>query len=235
MNIDLRKKIVIDLKKYIGIDKQKAIVACCYDRSGSFTWAYQNGLMQRLTERVLPIGLGFDDDGVVDLFIFHNEAWRSKVDITLSTINDVIPEIKKHPSGGTKYAPAIKLILDEYIGEAKSSGLFGLGKASRPAKTLKYPVFVLYFTDGDNDDKRETEAILREASNYGIFFQFIGVGDADMYFLEKVNGLSGTFIDNCGFFRVSDIDNITDEQLYSQMMMEFPQFIIKARSKNLIS
>ena len=230
--LDLRKKIVLDLKKAKGLEGQLSTVVAVYDRSGSLDWAYRDGTMQRLTERILPVGLGFDDNGVVDLFIFHNQAWRSKVDITLTTVNAVIPEITRHSSGGTSYAPAIKLILDEYIGEPTGGGLFS--KKQRPTKKLPYPVFVLYFTDGENDDKKETEELMREASNYGIFFQFVGIGNATMPFLEKLDDLSGRNIDNAGFFRAKDIDRMSDEDLYTNMMTEFPTFVTQARAKNLI-
>lgn len=230
--LDLRKKMVLDLKKEKGLDGQLATVVAVYDRSGSLDWAYNNGVMQRLTERVLPVGLGFDDNGVVDLFMFHNRAWRSKVDITIGTINDVIPEIKRHSSGGTSYAPAIKLILDEYIGAPTGGGW--LSKASRPVKKLEYPVFVLYFTDGANDDKAQTEELIREASNYGVYFQFIGIGDASMPFLEKLDDLSGRTVDNCGFFRAKDIDTMSDTDLYTNMMKEFPLFVSEARTKGYI-
>lgn len=230
--LDLRKAIVLDLKKKKGLEGQLATVVAVYDRSGSLNWAYRDGTMQRLTERVLPVGLGFDDNQTVDLFIFHDKAWRSKVDIQRSTINNVIPEITRHDSGGTRYAPAIRLILDEYIGAASGGGLFS--KATRPKKVLPFPVFVLYFTDGENDDKAATEDLIREASHYGIFFQFIGIGTASMPFLEKLDDLSGRNIDNAGFFRAKDIDRMSDDDLYSQMMSEFPSFVTKARQKNLI-
>lgn len=234
--LDLRKKIVLDLKKEKGLEGQLATVVAVYDRSGSLDWAYRDGTMQRLTERVLPVGLGFDDNGCVDLFIFHNQAWRSKVDITLPTVNAVIPEITRHHSGGTSYAPAIKLILDEYIGAAVSTGggFFSKGTMQRPAKKLPYPVFVLYFTDGENDDKAATEEVMREASKYGIYFQFIGIGTAGMPFLEKLDDLSGRDIDNAGFFRASNIDSMSDNDLYRNMMTEFPAFVSEARRKGLI-
>lgn len=230
--IDLRKNIVLDLKKKKGLEGQKATVVAVYDRSGSLDWAYTDGTMQRLSERVLPVGLGFDDDGTVDLFIFHNDAWRSKVDISLNTINAVIPEIMRHGSGGTSYAPAIRLILDEYIGKPVKSGLFS--KKERPSKKLQYPVFVLYFTDGANDDKSDTMELMREASKYGIYFQFIGIGTAGMPFLETLDNLTGREIDNAGFFRATNVDAMTDDELYQNMMLEFPKFVSEARTKGLI-
>lgn len=235
--LDLRKQIVLNLKKDKGLDGQLATVVAVYDRSGSLDWAYKDGTMQRLTERVLPVGLGFDDNEIVDLFIFHNDAWRSRVDIKRDTINAVIPEITRHSSGGTSYAPAIKLILDEYIGAPVTTGGGWLSKGTtqRPDKKLPYPVFVLYFTDGANDDKKQTEELIIEASKYGIYFQFIGIGTADMPFLEKLDDLTGRQIDNCGFFRASNIDRMTDQDLYTNMMTEFPDFVKLARTKGYIS
>ena len=173
------------------------------------------------------MGLSFDDNGVTDLFIFFYYSWRSKVDISLGTVNQVIPEITKHSSGGTNYAPAIKLILDEYIGPEKKGFMFA--KGGRTFKKLPYPVFVMYFTDGENGDRTETEQLIQEAAKYGIFFQFIGIGNASMPFLEKLDTLN-TVIDSVGFFRAQDLDRMSDTELYNNLLSEFFKYIPKARA-----
>ena len=230
--LNLRKNIILNLKKSKGLDGQVASVCAVYDYSGSMEHLYQNGFMQSLTERILPVGLGFDDDQSVDLYVFHNQAFAHKNPITVSNITQIVPEIQKtYQYGGTSYAPAINLILDKWIGK-KSSGLFSSGK--RPEKKLDNPVFVLYFTDGQNDDANATVAAMREASKYGIFFQFIGIGSARFDFLQKLDDLDGRNIDNADFFQCNNINAITDEDLYNRLMTEFPNFVKEARNKNLI-
>ncbi len=232
--LDLRKQIVLDLKKEVGLDGQIASVCAVFDKSGSMSPLYSNGFMQELVERLLPIGLGFDDDGTVDTYVFHDEAYRYG-GITRNNYSGVVSDIiRKYEYGGTRYAPPIKLILDEWVGKP-SGGLLGFGAKKRPAQTLKHPVFVLYFTDGENEDKQETIDILREASNYGVFFMFVGVGNASLNFLQKLDDLNGRFIDNADFHQFIDVRKVSDEELYRRLMVEFPKFVKDAKSKNLIA
>lgn len=228
--LDFRKNKVIDLKNATGLGTQKASVVLVMDKSGSMETMFKNGTVQSLVERVLPLGLAFDDDQKVEYYIFHNEAWKHPEDISVSNLETIIPDtIRKYGYGGTSYAPAIALILDEWVG--KKSGLFS---KSRPKKSFKDPVYVIYITDGQNDDKAATEAILRESSNFPIYFQFVGIGKASFAFLEKLDDLSGRTIDNAGFFQVNDLSQIGDDELYQRMLKEFPQFVTEVRQKNWI-
>lgn len=231
--LNLRKEKVLNLKKSVGLDGQLAYVVAVYDKSGSMEHLYKNGFVQRLTERVLPIGMAFDDNQSVDLYVFHNESYSHKDPITTSNYTTIVSDIlRQYGWGGTNYAPPINQILDEY--SEKSGGFMGFGGKTRKTKKLKYPVYVLYFTDGANDDKRETEALLREASHHGIFFQFVGIGNARFDFLQKLDDLDNRFIDNADFFQANDLDSITDDQLYARLMTEFPDYVKEARAKGLI-
>lgn len=234
MQLDLRKQIVLDLKKQKGLEGQIARVVLCLDKSGSMDWLYKNGFVQRLVERVLPVGLGFDDDGEVELYVFHNEAFRHKTNISVNSISSIVPEvIRQYEYGGTKYAPPIELILDQMIG-TKSGGMFGLGRKERPNKKLLNPVYVIYVTDGENSDRKETEEILKEASGYPIFFQFVGIGKETFSFLKKLDDLSGRVVDNANFFQANDLDKMTDEDLYGKLMEEFPSFVQECKRLNWI-
>lgn len=229
--LNLRKEKVLNLKKSVGLDGQLAYVCAVYDKSGSMEHLYKNGFVQRLTERVLPIGMAFDDNQSVDLFVFHTKSYQHKEPISTSNYTRIVSDIMRdYDWDGTNYAPPINQILDQY---SEKGGWFGGGK--RKAKKLKYPVYVLYFTDGANDDKRETEELLREASNHGIFFQFVGIGNARFDFLQKLDDLDGRFIDNADFFQANDLDSITDDQLYARLMTEFPEYVKQARAKGLIA
>lgn len=232
-NLDLRKRIVLDLKKKIGLEGQKASVILVLDKSGSMSGLYNNGKVQQLLERMLPLGLGFDDDGEVDFYVFHNEAFRHKTTINRQTIPTIVSDvIGQYDYGGTSYAPPIKLILDQWIGKS-SSGWFTKEK-TRPAKSFKDPLYVIYLTDGQNDDKAETELVLREASKYPIFFQFVGLGNDSFYFLQKLDNLTGREMDNANFFQANDVSRMSDDDLYAKMMVEFPQFVTECKAKRLI-
>lgn len=232
--LNLRKAGILNLKKTIGLDGQKASVVFVLDKSGSMSGLYNNGFVQRLTERILPLGLAFDDNGEVDFYIFHDKAFKHPKNITLSTVTQVIPEvISKYGYEGTNYAPPIKMILDDFIGK-KSSGIFGMGKSDRPSKKLEHPIYVIYITDGQNSDKSDTDSIIREASGHPIYFQFVGIGNASFSYLEKLDDLSGRVVDNAGFFQANDLERLSDDELYSKMLKEFPSFVKEVRSKNWI-
>jgi hypothetical protein len=233
--LDLRKRIVLDLKKKKGLEGQVASVILVLDKSGSMSNLYKNGFVQRLVERVLPVGLGFDDDGEVELYVFHSSAYRHKTNISRGTLSSIVPDvIKQYGYEATEYANPIKLILDQWIGP-KSSGFLGMGSKTRPSKKLLNPLYVIFVTDGENSDKSETEEVLREASNYPIFFQFVGIGNERFNFLRKLDDLSGRVVDNANFFQANDLDGMSDEDLYDKLMTEFPDFIQNVRSKGWIS
>lgn len=234
--LDLRKQVVLDLKKTIGLDGQKATVVLVLDKSGSMQTRYQNGFVQRLLDRVLPIGLGFDDDQSVDLIVFHHEAFMH-TPITRATIGNIVADVvKSYQWGATNYAPPINLLMDVVVGkQVKTGGVLGMGGTmKRPNTPQQNPVYVIYVTDGQNDDKSATEESLRECSQYPIFFQFVGIGNERFTFLQKLDDLPGRVRDNADFFQANDLDSISDDELYSRMMTEFPEFVRQCKTAGLI-
>lgn len=229
--IDLRKQIVLDLKKKIGLDGQKAQVYLALDFSGSMTGLYNNGSVQELIERILPLGLAFDDNGEVDFYLFHDSFIKMKENITLSNVNGYINNkvINKYRMGGTSYAPVINDIVSQF---AAKKGFMGFGKSD--SKTLEYPVYVIFITDGHNSDVSAAEKAMRDASSCGVFFQFVGIGSSSFPFLEKLDNLSGRNIDNANFFKVDNLNRKSDDDLYALLLHEFPSFIREARQKNMI-
>lgn len=226
--LDLRKEIVLDLKKRIGLEGQKAQVVFAMDFSGSMTNLYRNGSVQTLSERILPLGMAFDDNGEVDFYIFHDGYKKLPENLTISNIPGYINTkvLGKYSMGGTNYAPIINAIVSDF---KPKKGFFS------GSKPLEYPVYVIFITDGENYDKREAEQAIVEASKYGIFFQFVGIGSEQFNFLQKLDNLQGRNIDNANFFKVQDLASKTDDDLYNLLLTEFPSFVKEARSKNLIA
>ena len=226
--LNLRKEKVLDLKKKLNIPDQKAQVVLCLDYSGSMSSLYRDGSVQELVERVLPLGLAFDDNGEVDFYLFENGCTKLPENITMGNVDGYIDSkvIGKYGMGGTEYAPVIKSVVKEF------SNLTGIYKKSYGKMNL--PVYVIFITDGDNRDHNETETIIRDASNTGIFFQFVGIGDATFDFLKKLDTMSGRNIDNANFFTVKRLTEKNDDELYALLLAEFPSFVRGARAKGMI-
>lgn len=228
-----RKQAILNLKKDNGIENQKAQVILCLDFSGSMGTLYTNGTVQDTVERILPLGLAFDDNQEVDFYLFHDSSFKLPENLNLKNIDGYINNkvIGKYNMGGTNYAPPLKQILKEFC-KFKSGGFLGMGK-QEPSQ-LEYPIYVIFITDGENFDKSETEQTLIECSKHGMFVQFVGIGGESFNFLQKLDDLKGRFLDNANFFRVPNLKNISDTELYSLLLKEFPDWSKEVKKHNLI-
>ena len=68
-------KCVVDLSKKSNIDlgSAKAKVVVVLDYSGSMCKLYSNGTVQKTINRLVPLGLSFDDNGSIDVYLFQND------------------------------------------------------------------------------------------------------------------------------------------------------------------
>lgn len=237
MSIDLAKKQFIELKKkaevsveQAGLGSQKAKVALALDISGSMGGLFSSGIVQQVVEKLLALGIKFDDDQAIDIFLFglndHYVGELKENDFYQYVQNKVTSKYRLE--NGTNYAGVMQRIVNHYT----SGGLAGL--FSKKSKALDEPVFVIFITDGDNGDKSKAENVIRDASNKGIFWQFVGVGYSSFEFLDKLDKMPNRAIDNANFFKLNDINSISDEELFGRLLTEFPSWIKEARDKNLI-
>ncbi|UOO93180.1 TerD family protein [Vitreoscilla stercoraria] len=104
-NIDLRKKLVLDKvahqapqlldltkKSLISLEKKnllnlKARVGLVLDRSGSMFKQYQQGDVQKVIDRVLPLALNFDDDGSFECWAFGRNTVQLD-DVSMKNVRD---------------------------------------------------------------------------------------------------------------------------------------------------
>ena len=233
--LDLRKQKVLDLRKSLGLNHQKAQVVLALDFSGSMSSMYSSGKVQQLVERLLPIGMAFDDNQEIDFYLFHDSFEKLPENIKPNNIAGYIQKkvLGKYDMGGTSYAPIIKEIVDEFSSSRTKSSFLGIG-GGKEYTTMDMPVYVIFITDVDNFDKKEAEEAIKEASKTGIFFQFVGIGGTKFPFLEKLDTMSGRNIDNANFFAVEDVTKMSDDDLYKLLLTEFPTYVHEARSKKLI-
>lgn len=240
--VDLRKQRIVSLEKsdpkLVSLAKKAAVslekknlagstakVVLVLDISGSMGGRYRSGEVDRLTERVLGMGLNMDDDGSIEVYAFGTGAYRIGV-ADASNYRTFVPDMLKKRSleGSTHYGATIKMIREDYGSQSD----FG-----------KVPVYVMFVTDGDTNDKRLTEQQIKDASAEGIFWQFMGIGGSGIFssgfdFLEKLDDLKGRKIDNCDFFSVESADKPTDEELYDKMMGEYPGWLKAAKAAGVL-
>lgn len=229
-NVVSLSKTIINLSKEANVDLGaiKAQVVAVIDYSGSMSRMYKNGTVQDVINKLLPVGLTFDDNGSVEVFRF-DDYFKQLESLDAFNYSNYVNEFMMNGSMGcTQYAPVLNEIKKQYIGgEVTKKGLFGFGKKTVKVDTKAdaYPVFVIFITDGDNSDKRETDAIIRELSQHNCFVQFIGVGGASMSYLEKLDDLDGRACDNTGFERFNDIANVNADVLYNKVLKQFAEWL----------
>lgn len=216
--VSLAKKIDLakdDVKK-VCLSKEPlrnliANVGVVLDFSGSMLDLYNNGTVQRVIEKLLPLAMTFDDNETMEAWIFEDKFHRLS-DITLNNIEGYINrETKKYRMGCTYYAPVMKDVFKTY-------------------KKNKIPAYIIFITDGDNFDKPQTDEIIKEAANYPIFWQFVGVGRDDFKYLQALDDMDDRYVDNADFFRVREMDDIT----YENLLNEFPHWLENQKVKEML-
>lgn len=212
-------KSIINLEKKSGFnfDGHRAKVAVVMDYSGSMGSLYRSGAVQRLLTRLMPLALRFDDNGELDVWLFHNSFIRTE-SMDLSNFESYVQEnitSKGYKMGCTSYAPVLQDVLRKYFVEDAASS--------------NVPTFVVFITDGNNDDKRATNEIVKESSYKNIFIQFVGIGNERFDYLERLDDLSGRPVDNTGFIKVADMERLSDEQLFEMLLDQYPDWLRNKR------
>jgi hypothetical protein len=247
-------KCVVNLSKKADFDlgNIKARVVFALDDSGSMEDLFRNGAIQDLLNRLVPLGLTFDDNGSIEVYRFSSRCAKLP-DVNLSNYETYVRRvmIPKAEFAGTKYAPVLKKIFFEPDEEAapvstgKSgqgflSKLFGKNKQSnpepvnmssvQPQQDKDMPTFVFFATDGDNSDRFETEDVIKAISRENGFVQFVGMGTASFNFLRRLDDLPGRQYDNTGFTKVTDMEGLDDSGLYTILLEQFIDWLKKTRS-----
>ncbi|HWK23149.1 MAG TPA: VWA domain-containing protein [Ureibacillus sp.] len=238
--LDLSKKAKISLEK-VGLQNHHAKVALCLDISGSMSKMYRSGKIQEFVERILALGTRFDDDGSIDVFLFGKNAYDVG-EITIDNFNGSVDRlIKQHPlEGNTYYGKAMKIIRKHYLGSSS--------KRNKPY-SQKYPIYVMFVTDGAPFDKADATSHIQDSSFEPIFWQFMAIGksnksakkkkgffsgQSNFTFLEQLDNLNGRYLDNANFFSVEDPLEVLDTELYDLLMTEYPSWVKSASQKGLI-
>ena len=215
--VSLVKPLVFELKKK-NLETTVARVGLVLDISGSMVPRFKNGTVQSIVNKTLPLAVQFDDDGELD-FWFYGTTARKMNSVNLKNYTTAVPEDWKHlmlDLGGRNNEPIVmRMVVDEY-------------------KDTKIPAYVLFITDGGVNQKREIQNIITEASHLPIFWQFVGVGGKNYGILEKLDTMTGRYVDNAGFFALDDFKKVSNEELYARLLEEFPSWLEEIKKKGMI-
>ena len=223
-------KTVVNLSKKSGVDlgSTSAKVVVVLDYSGSMYSLYNDGTVQNTINKLVPLGLTFDDNGSIDVYLFQNN-YRKMPDLNLSNyeyyINNIV-NASGYEMGGTSYAPVLKAIIEGDV--QYKGGFLGFGSHREVTHALVDdgdPTFILFITDGENADKTASDAIIRRSSEMNVFIQFIGIGEERFTYLRQLDDMSGRKRDNTGFSAMRDLNNVSDEKLYNNVLEQCSQWL----------
>lgn len=205
--LTLRKDIIKEKATRAAVNGSMARVVFALDHSGSMRSMYKDGTVQTLLERVFPMAMYFDDNAELDFYWFDT-VYKSFEPVTPDNLDGYVQKIilsQKDHFGGTCYAPIMQEITSRFA----------------VREPMNIPTFVIFITDGANSDKTASKRVLTEASQYNIFWKFIGIGKDQFEFLERLDTLKGRTVDNANFANVNDLDALSDDELYTLLLEEY--------------
>ncbi|MDR6551603.1 stress response protein SCP2 [Paenibacillus qinlingensis] len=219
-SIDLRKKIVqitLEKKKMVNVAARVGLVL---DISGSMQLLYKNGTVQEVVERILAVACQFDDNATLDVWIYDNEFSRLKAaterDFDQYVVKNIINNRDIHKFGRNNEPPVMKDVIRKYTEEEESN----------------LPAFVIFINDGGV--VKAIKKVIVESSLKPLFWQFVGIGESDFEVLKQLDTMEGRIVDNANFIHIKDIASISDEELYHQLLNEFPLWLKVATDQRVI-
>jgi stress response protein SCP2 len=216
--VSLAKPLKVMLEKH-KLSDTIARVALVLDISGSMSGRYGDGTVQEIVNKTVPLAVQFDDDGELDLWYYGSRPKRMP-SVNTGNYKGAVPskwESLMSSLGYGNHEPAVmKQVIDEYRGS-------------------KLPAYVLFITDGGVGNEQDIKKLLVQASKEPIFWQFVGVGGSGYGVLERLDTMSGRYVDNANFFALNDFRRVEDGELYSRMLAEFPVWLKEAKRLGIFS
>lgn len=229
--VSLEKKLEKDAPKLVSLAKPLAIelekrnlqdciakVALVLDISGSMSGRYRDGTVQEIVNKTLPLAVQFDDDGELDFWYYGSRPKRMP-SVNMRNYQTAIPNNWESLMRSLGYGNTEPLVMKEVLKEYSKSSI---------------PAYVIFITDGGVGSESEIKKVLIEASKEPIFWQFVGVGGSGYGVLERLDNMTGRYVDNANFFALDDFKTVTNPELYSRLLNEFPQWLQEIKRKRMI-
>ena len=220
--VNLAKKAKVSLEKH-KLQQLTAKVALVLDATGSMNRQYKDGRVQEVVNRLLPLAISIDDDQALDFWAFGQHSQYLGA-VGLDNYEDFIDSVQ---GGWRKWELGSRTNNEAGVMEAVTQFYQNDG--------LDVPVYVLFISDGGVRDTRGISKIMTEAANLPIFWQFVGLGGHHYGILKDLDEMIGRLIDNCSFFELDDLNDISEESLYESMLEEFPSWLNEAGRIGLIT
>lgn len=237
--LNLRKEqVAISLRKAGAPPSVVARVVVVVDASGSMRKLFDSGTVTTAVERIAAVAAALDDDATMQAWMFADNPGR----LPDLQVGDLPSWSELHlricqidAAGRVIRAPLLPGQID----------MIAVGFGNEEQKVineirrfvfdnpLDVPTLVLFFSDGGVYMDEDIEAEIRDAECQPIFWQFIGLGNADFGVLQHFDTMEGRSIDNVGFFAVADINTIADQELYDLLLQEFPKWINAAQAAGI--
>lgn len=226
--LSLQKSAALSLKK-VKLDNIVARVMMVLDASGSTSRMWPD-VMQAVLDRLATLALNMDDNGELEFWGYAG-GFKKYETVKLSNLDGYIKRIMNEGRGG--WLSSMSGILPSLGYDNNEPPVMAdVLKAAR--ETPNMPTLVLFVTDGGIDKDKAIEDVLRDASKYSVFWQFIGLGGSGYGILERFDSMTGRKVDNAGFFAIDDYRSVSDTELYDRILKEFPKWIEKARELGIL-
>ncbi len=215
--VSLAKPLTVELEKR-NLQDCVARVALVLDISGSMYRRYSDGTVQEIVNKALPLAVQFDDDGELD-FWYYGSRPRRMPSVNMKNYKTAVPADWSKLMDQLGYGNTEPLVMKEVLNEYRKSRL---------------PAYVIFITDGGVGSESEIKRVLTDASKEPIFWQFVGVGGSGYGVLERLDNMTGRYVDNANFFALDDFKSVDNTTLYSRLLNEFPGWLKEIKRKGMI-
>jgi stress response protein SCP2 len=215
--VSLAKPIKIVLDKH-KLNDVVARVGLVLDISGSMSGRYSNGTVQEIVNKIVPLAVQFDDDGELDLWYYGSHPQRMP-SVNLKNYENAVPRDWKKLMASLGYENVEPLVMELVVEEYRGGPV---------------PAYVIFITDGGVGSESQIKTLLITASKAPIFWQFVGVGGSGYGVLERLDSMSGRYVDNANFFALDDFKRVPDDELYERLLGEFPSWLREVKRLGMI-
>ena len=209
LKVELQKRNLLDVTARVGL---------VMDISGSMQNSYKNGFVQKIVNKILPVAVQFDDDGELD-FWFYGTHYDKRPNVTMKKYEIAVPRDWKKLMlrlGGSNNEPLVmRNIIAEY-------------------EDISLPAYVIFVTDGGIYKTGGIKKLLVYSSYMPIFWQFVGVWGSHYDILENLDTMRGRYVDNANFFALDDFMSVSNEELYSRLLNEFPKWLQSIKNNGVL-
>ncbi len=230
--------------KISNVIAQKAKMAVCLDVSEDLKPYLDSGKTQHFAESVLALSALMDSNASIDVFLFGGRMQHAG-EMTPQNFKGFIQKALAlyNLEGKPDYSMVFREIQKFYFPDFEDN---------KPVQAADEPVFITFITNGETTDQTAGIHELARISYAPIFWHFMAIGKTkddlgkgimawlfrpfaeDFSFLEKLDDMTERFIDNADFCNIPDPETLTDEELYTKMMQEYPDWLRLIKTKGMI-